>query len=95
VALSRAVAFQGGPPLDFLVARSPIETIVNGTVTPSGPADVSPIQGGEWREADRVFIRVPLASLQTGVPPVVLAWKDRVYQQSDPDRRRPFEPVGP
>jgi hypothetical protein len=95
VALSRAVAFQGGPPLDFLVARSPIETIVNGTVTPSGPADVSPIQGGEWREADRVFIRVPLASLQTGVPPVVLAWKDRVYRQSDPDRRRPFEPVGP
>ncbi len=94
VALSRAVAFQGGPAVGFLVARSPIETIVNGTMTPSGPADVSPVQGGEWREADRVFIRVPLASLQTGVPPVVLAWKDRVHL-SDPDRRRPFEPIGP
>jgi hypothetical protein len=94
VTLSRAVAFPGGPSLDFLVARSPIETIVNGTVTPSGPADVSPIQGGEWREGDRVLIRVPLATLQAGAPPVVLAWKDRV-PLSDPDRRRRVEPIGP
>jgi hypothetical protein len=92
VAVPASLRFAGAEGLDFLVARSPIETIVDGTVTPSGPADLSPFQGGEWREADRVFVRVPLAILQQGAPVVVLVWKDRVYL---PDRdRRPLDPLG-
>jgi hypothetical protein len=91
VAATEAASFRGIHGVEFLVVRSPIETIVDGSVTPSGPADVSPFQGGEWREADRVYVRMPLATLRAGAAPTVLVWKDRVYR-SDPDRRRPFDP---
>ncbi len=90
VVVPAGVRFAGVPGLDLLVARSPIETIVDGAITPAGPADLSPIQGGEWREADRVLIRLPLATLRAGAPGLVLAWKDRVPQEQ-PDRRRPFD----
>jgi hypothetical protein len=91
VALPKGVAFQGRPGVDFLVARSPIETIENGSVTPNGAADISPFQAGEWREADRVFIRLPVSTLRDGAPAIVLVWKDRVYFEQ-PDRGRIFDP---
>ncbi|MGH7265335.1 MAG: hypothetical protein ACREMB_10845 [Candidatus Rokuibacteriota bacterium] len=78
------VAFHGARGLEFLVARSPVPTVVNGTSTVNGPADVAPHGSGEWREGDRVFIRIPLESLRAGAPAVVLGWKDRV-DRVDPD----------
>ena len=77
-------AFGGAGGLDFLVARSPIESLTNGDTTTLGPADRATTNVGDWREADRVFIRVPAAGLQAGVPGVVLVWKDRTLK-SDPD----------
>jgi hypothetical protein len=91
VAVPKGVTFQGRPGVDFLVARSQIETIENGAVTPSGLADVSPFQAGEWREADRVFIRLPVSTLRAGAPAIVLVWKDRVFFEQ-PDRGRIFDP---
>ncbi len=77
-------AFGGAGGLDFLVARSPIESLTNGDTTTLGPADRATTNVGDWREADRVFIRVPAAGLQAGVPGVVLVWKDRTLKP-DPD----------
>jgi hypothetical protein len=91
VTLPRGVEFQGRSGVDFLVARSPIETVENGAATPNGFADVSPFQAGEWREGDRVFIRLPVSTLRAGAPPIVLVWKDRVYFEQ-PDRGRIFDP---
>jgi hypothetical protein len=91
VAVPAGVSFTGRPGVDFLVARSLIETVENGAVTPNGQADVSPFQAGEWREADRVFIRVPVSTLRAGAPPIALVWKDRVFFEQ-PDRGRIFDP---
>jgi hypothetical protein len=91
VTLPAGVTLQGRPGADFLVARSPIDTIENGAVTPNGLADISPFQAGEWRETDRVFIRLPVSTLRAGAPPVVLVWKDRVFFEQS-DRRRLFDP---
>jgi hypothetical protein len=91
VAVPKGVAFQGRPGVDFLVARSPIETVENGGVTPNGFADLSPFQAGEWREADRVFIRLPVSTLRAGAPPIALVWKDRVFMEQ-PDKGRIFDP---
>ncbi|MBI4014216.1 MAG: hypothetical protein HY359_18005 [Candidatus Rokubacteria bacterium] len=77
-------AFGGAGGLDFLVARSPVESLTNGDTTTLGPADRATANVGDWREADRVFIRVPAAGLQAGVPGVVLVWKDRTLKP-DPD----------
>jgi hypothetical protein len=90
VTVPAGVTFHGRPGVDFLVARSLVETVENGAVTPNGLADISPFLAGEWREADRVFIRLPVSTLRAGAPPIVLIWKDRVYFEQ-PDRR-PFEP---
>jgi hypothetical protein len=79
-----SVAFRGAGGLEFLVARSRVPTVVNGATTVNGPADVAPHGSGEWREGDRVYVRVPLASLRAGAPAVVLGWKDRV-DRVDPD----------
>src|SRR4029453_11574142 len=85
--------------LEFFVARSPVETLTNGDTTPAGPADRATSNVGDWREADRVFIRVPVARLQSGVPGIVLGWKDRTLKP-DPDggdgveQRRRSEPRG-
>jgi hypothetical protein len=91
VAPPAGVSFQGRPGVDFLVARSLIDTVENGSVTPNGLADISPFQAGEWREADRVFIRLPIATLRAGAPPIALVWKDRVFFEQ-PDRGRIFDP---
>ncbi len=70
--------------LEFLVARSLIESLTNGDTTTLGPADRATTNVGDWREADRVFIRVPAAAFQGGTPGLVLVWKDRVLKP-DPD----------
>jgi hypothetical protein len=82
---SAGTAFRDVGGLEMLVVRSLVEVVRNGDRTPNGPADMAlPGQGdGDWREGDRVFLRV------TGRPPgrlpgVVLGWKDRTLQ-SDPD----------
>jgi len=73
-----AQRFRGLGGVEFLVVRSLIEVMVDAAMTPRGLADASPHWAGEWREGDRVFLRLPAATL-TGAPPrVVLAWKDRV-----------------
>jgi hypothetical protein len=76
--------FQGGDAAGFLVVRSEVQTITENVQTTNGPADLSPVDGGAWREGDRVFLRVPLATLQQGAPAVVLGWKDRIFQDTNP-----------
>jgi hypothetical protein len=74
--------------IDLLVVRSPLWDVRDGDVTPSGPADTVPFAGGDWREGDRVFLRIPAAALDRGAPSLVLGWKDRTLQ-SDPDMEFP------
>jgi len=77
--------FRGASGVEFLVVRSQIETRVNGDTTTNGLADLAPFAAGEWREGDRVFVRVPAAALRAGVPAIVLGWKDRTFRP-DGDR---------
>jgi hypothetical protein len=71
--------------MDLLVARSPLWDIRNGAQTSSGPADTAPLDGsGDWREGDRLFLRISAAALERGLPGLVLGWKDRTLQP-DPD----------
>jgi hypothetical protein len=77
-------AFRGQDGIEFFVARSRIENLPDADTTTAGPADKAMTNVGDWREADRVFIRIPAARLQGGAPAMVLAWKDRTLK-SDPD----------
>ena len=43
---------------------------------------------GDWREGDRVFLRIPAAALAEGWPGLVLGWKDRTLQ-TDPNLEFP------
>lgn len=70
--------------LAFLVARSPVEVVVNGAVTLNGPADLAAPGSPGWQEGDRVFLRVPLGQLRAARPAIVLGWKDRTFTP-DPD----------
>jgi hypothetical protein len=79
-----AVPFGGRGDVELFVARSPVEALPNGSTTTTGPADVATTHGGDWREADRVYIRLPLGGLQAGLPGIVLGWKDRTLKP-DPD----------
>jgi hypothetical protein len=81
---AEATAFRGQDGLEFFVARSPIENLPDADTTTGGPADKAMTNVGDWREADRVFIRIPAARLRAGTPGIVLAWKDRTLK-SDPD----------
>jgi hypothetical protein len=72
----------------LLVVRSPLWDVRDGGLTPSGPADAVPFGGGDWREGDRVFLRIPAATLERGMPGLVLAWKDRILRP-DPDGEFP------
>ncbi|MBI3454465.1 MAG: hypothetical protein HY002_01580 [Candidatus Rokubacteria bacterium] len=89
------VVAPGGPAIlrgaagaEFLVARSPVETTPDGGITTNGLADLSSGEAGEWREGDRVFIRVALAAARArAAPDVVLGWKDRIVR---PDRDGEF-----
>jgi hypothetical protein len=74
--------------MGLLVIRSPLWDIRNGDMTPSGPADTVPLSGGDWREGDRVFLRIPAGALDRGLPGLVLGWKDRTLQP-DPDTEFP------
>lgn len=87
VSLPAGVSFQGADGVGFLVVRSPVEVQVNGGVTANGPADVAPFRDalGDWREGDRVLIRLPMATLQAGAPPIGLGWKDRIFREGGPD----------
>ena len=69
---------EGG--LGLLVARSPLWDIRNGDTTASGPADTVPLGGGDWREGDRVFVRIPAAALTQGTAALALGWKDRTLR---------------
>jgi hypothetical protein len=73
--------------LELLVVRSLVETVRDGGIGPSGPADASPLGGGDWREGDRVFVRLSARRLGAGAPALVLGWKDRTLQ---PDGERDF-----
>jgi hypothetical protein len=70
--------------LGLLVVRSPLWDIRNGDVTASGLADTVPLGGGDWREGDRVLLRVPAETLAGGRTGLVLGWKDRTLKP-DPD----------
>lgn len=85
------LAVPGGPGrfrdvggMALLVARSPVAAVVNGGITAGGPADVAGPGPDDWRQGDRVFVRVPAAVLRAGAPPIVLGWKDRTLRD-DPD----------
>ena len=75
--------------MSLLVVRSPLWDIRNGDMTASGPADTVPFgTTGDWRDGDRVFLRVPAVSLDRGVSGLVLGWKDRTLRP-DPDGEFP------
>jgi len=74
--------------LDLLVVRPPLWDVRNGDITSSGRADTVPFSGGDWREGDRVFLRIPAAKLGQGVAGIVLGWKDRTLQ-NDPNAEFP------
>ena len=58
-------------------------------MTASGPADTVPLGTvGDWRDGDRVFIRVAAATLARGTSGLVLGWKDRTLRP-DPDGEFP------
>jgi hypothetical protein len=70
--------------LGLLVVRSPLWDVRDGDVTASGRADSVPLGSGDWREGDRVFIRVSAAVLDRRGSALVLGWKDRTLKP-DPD----------
>jgi hypothetical protein len=70
--------------MGLLVVRSPLWDVRDGDVTASGPADTVSLGGGDWREGDRVFIRVSAAALDRPGTALVLGWKDRTLTP-DPD----------
>jgi hypothetical protein len=75
--------FWGARGVEILDVRSGIDVIVNGDVTANGPADaaLTPVTpSGDWREGDRVFLRISLATLRAGAPGLVLGWKDRTLR---------------
>jgi hypothetical protein len=74
--------------VDLLVVRPPLWDVRNGDITSSGRADTVPFSGGDWREGDRVFLRITAAKLGQGVPGFVLGWKDRTLQ-NDPNAEFP------
>jgi len=76
--------FRGIDGAAFLVVRSEVQTITENMQTTNGPADLSPVEGGAWREGDRVFLRLPLSTLRSGALSVVLGWKDRIFQDTSP-----------
>jgi hypothetical protein len=87
VTLTGGVGFRGISGIEFVVIRSQVEAIENGGRTASGPADISSVRDahGDWREGDRVLIRIPATSLEASAPPTVLAWKDRIFREGGPD----------
>jgi hypothetical protein len=81
--LGVAEAFRGPRGVEFLVVRSPIPTAVDRELTTNGLADRASVPADgpdEWRDGDRVLVRISGAAVQEGVPPVVMVWKDRVFK---------------
>jgi hypothetical protein len=79
--------FRGAPGAAFLVVRSLVRTVPNAALTVNGLADRTADDTlGNWREGDRVFVRVPLETLRGGAPRIVLGWKDRVDKPDGGDR---------
>jgi hypothetical protein len=79
--------FRGLRGVEFLVARSPLRVGVDQDMTTNGPADRAegPLEGdADWRDGDRVYVRVAAAALRETGPAIVMSWKDRTYK-SDPD----------
>jgi hypothetical protein len=75
--------------LGLLVVRSPLWDIRNGDLTASGVADTVPLGTvGDWRDGDRVFVRIPAAALGGTTAALVLGWKDRTLRP-DPDSELP------
>ncbi len=74
--------------MGLLVVRSPLWDVRDGDLTASGRADTVPLGGGDWREGDRVFLRIPAAALGRGLAGLVLGWKDRTLQ-TDPNAELP------
>jgi len=72
----------------ILVVRSPVATIRNGDMTPNGLADTGRFAGGDWRDADRILLRVSGDRLGRALPGLVLGWKDRTLQE-DPEGEFP------
>ena len=77
---------EGG--IGLLVVRGFLMDVANAARTANGLADTVPLGGGDWREGDRVVLRIPAAALAGGVPGVVLGWKDRI-PQTDPSAEFP------
>jgi hypothetical protein len=88
LAAGLAARFHDVAGIGILVVRSTVAVTRNGGLSPSGLADTAPLGAGDWREGDRVLLRVPAGQLGRPLPRLVLAWKDRMLQ-SDPDAEFP------
>ncbi len=74
--------------IGFLVVRAMVWDVPNAGRTVNGFADIVTLGGGDWREGDRVFLRIPAAALDRGLPGLVFGWKDRTLQ-TDPSAEFP------
>jgi hypothetical protein len=74
--------------MGLLVVRGFLQDVPNAARTVNGFADTAPLGGGDWREGDRVFLRIPAAALDQGLAGLVLVWKDRTLQP-DPNNEFP------
>jgi hypothetical protein len=84
-----AQRFREEAAMSLLVVRSLLWDVRNGATTSSGLADTVPLGTvGDWRDGDRVFIRVSAAMLAQGTSGLVLGWKDRTLKP-DPDIELP------
>ncbi|HEV8673939.1 MAG TPA: hypothetical protein VGX21_07830 [Methylomirabilota bacterium] len=93
----QAAYFRGASGVDFLVVRSSVPVIANGGFTSNGVADLAIEGPGDWRHGDRVLIRVPLSTLRSGSPAIVLGWRDRITkpETGDGERMRPQALLAP
>ena len=70
--------------MGLLVVRPLLWDVRDGDLTSSGRADTVPLGSGDWREGDRLFLRIPAAALDRGLAGLVLGWKDRTLQTDPP-----------
>ena len=74
--------------MGLLVVRGLLRDLRNAARTVNGLADTVALGEGDWREGDRVFLRISATALERGLAGLVLVWKDRTLQ-NDPNAEFP------
>jgi hypothetical protein len=77
--------FEATGGLELLVVRSQVEVSPGAGATPNGFGDLSAFGAGAWREGDRVLVRVRMPGPGSGLAPMVLGWRDRLFRPDGGD----------